>query len=399
MTAGNTAMTDAHLLVRGACTAALVSILSSALVWLAFLESASLVEDKGVLAVATDGAGKDYLQIARNGYGQAEGPRLAALFPLFPLMIAASAPFFGGDLGLTSIILSTGLFVACAVLLYFYEHCVGRDRGALYAVAALSLAPPGFYFRMAYSESLFLCLVLLFFIQVRCNNRPWIAACICGLATATRPVGICLLPILLWHSWGYASRASQLLIRRLAVCGLLLLVGTSGLLSYSVVLAIQTGNPLAFVSAQSHWCLQCSSATSDKWMSLLTLQSVFAPLATGSPCYWRLHDAVEEPILSLTFANPLYFIIFTIAICIGRLSRLCDRSEFAFGASLLLLGYFMRGHEMCMVGQGRFGTVVFPVFAVAGSLCASLPLWCRSLLAAYCAWQLWAYALMIPLQV
>lgn len=116
---------------------------------------------------------------------------------------------------------------------------VGREAALL-----LCVAPFGFFLNAAYSESLFLLLTLGAFAAAD-RGRWGVAGALAGLASATRLVGLALLPaLLLLAVRGRASGWDRVMVGALA---------SAGALAYSMYTWWQFGSPLAYFDAQATW--------------------------------------------------------------------------------------------------------------------------------------------------
>ena len=132
--------------------------------------------------------GIHYLNIARYGY-----TNQARFFPLFPLTLnLVSANIFITVL-LVSAIFFTALFFLNKLIQLDFSKKISR-KSILYVL----IFPTSFFFVCIYSESLFLLFTLLAFYFAR--QKKWYLACFFGmLLTATRFVGIAILPALLYE--------------------------------------------------------------------------------------------------------------------------------------------------------------------------------------------------------
>ena len=135
-----------------------------------------------------------YLGIAILGYRQDAS---IAFMPLYPLMIRFAAPIFGGNYLLATLVLSTLLCIIASILMYelfaaMYPQTVARD-----AVVLFLAFPTAFFLLAGYTESLFIVLVLIFWLLARKKRWFW-AALAAGLATLTRLQGVVLSAVLLW---------------------------------------------------------------------------------------------------------------------------------------------------------------------------------------------------------
>jgi hypothetical protein len=163
-----------------------------------------LVDDPSPL-VAWDG--QWYLHIAASGYhaepvqgGGPIGHYDFAFFPGWPLLIRLVS--LGGllPMGGTAVALSNVLFVFAAVAAYrLFAERFDR-RVAIGGLLLLAFNPAAYVFSMAYSESLFVLLLALFFL----NDKRWPGPIFAGLAMLTRVAGLAL----------GASQAVMLVIRR-----------------------------------------------------------------------------------------------------------------------------------------------------------------------------------------
>lgn len=193
-----------------------------------------------------------YIAVARFGYGAAENPSPhggLGFFPLYPLLMrglvgtlrVAPTP---GALALSGIAISAGCFFAAIPLLFRLARETAGDEAAMNAVVLLCLAPFGFYFTAAYSESLFLLLSLASLVLAR-SGRWRAAACVAGLASGSRLVALALTPalLLLAHRRGAAKRT----LVEIAV------LGPSGLLLFFAYCWRRFDDPLAYFHAQATW--------------------------------------------------------------------------------------------------------------------------------------------------
>lgn len=135
-----------------------------------------------------------YYKIAMSGYGP--GPSIAFM-PLYPLLIRFTAPLFGGNYLLAALTLSTVLCSISLTLLYELFSEIYPQKDAWWGVLLFITFPTAFFLLAAYTESLFLTLVLAFWHLAR-KRRWWLAALCAGLATLTRLQGVILTPVMLW---------------------------------------------------------------------------------------------------------------------------------------------------------------------------------------------------------
>ena len=135
-----------------------------------------------------------YLGIAILGY---RPDASIAFMPLYPLLIRLATPLFGGNHLLAALMLSTLFCIITLILMYelfadLYPRAVAQD-----AVVMFLAFPTAFFLQAGYTESLFLMLVLAFWILARKKHWRW-AGLFAGLATLTRLQGVILSVILVW---------------------------------------------------------------------------------------------------------------------------------------------------------------------------------------------------------
>ncbi len=179
--------------------------------------------------------GVHYITIAREGYTHVRF--IQAFFPLFPLLISKSI-LFGVTLA--------NFFALGATLIWFIfcKYFFGK-RTAWIAVIVWLLFPTSLFLGALYSEGLFLMLALSSFLLAA--KKKWLAAGILvALASATRIIGIFLVPALLLELY-LQSRDTKFQWRNAGY----ILLGSFGLIAYMIYLKLAVGDPLAFFHAQS----------------------------------------------------------------------------------------------------------------------------------------------------
>ena len=135
-----------------------------------------------------------YLGIAILGYRKGAS---IAFMPLYPLLIRIAAPIFGGNYLLAALVLSTLFCIIALILMYELFVAMYPEVNARAAVMMFMTFPTAFFLLAGYTESLFIALVLVFWILAR--NKQWFwAGVIAGLATLTRLQGVTLSAVLLW---------------------------------------------------------------------------------------------------------------------------------------------------------------------------------------------------------
>ncbi|HVO43979.1 MAG TPA: glycosyltransferase family 39 protein [Aggregatilineales bacterium] len=137
-----------------------------------------------------------YMKIAAYGYSATDGTIIFA--PLYPaLMALVGAPFRDTLIG--GLIVSSVACYAALILLYkLAKRETGSDSAARGALIALIAFPTAFYLLAAYTEALFLALVLGTLLAAR-HGRWWLAGILAIFASLTRLQGwVLFFPIGWW---------------------------------------------------------------------------------------------------------------------------------------------------------------------------------------------------------
>lgn len=189
-----------------------------------------------------------YLRIADVGYrSSGEDALFIVFFPLFPLLVAG-AGFVLRNLVLASLVVTTAASVASGWLLYRLVRLDEPEERALGAVVMLFAFPTAYALFAPYSEAVFLAAVLGSVYAAR-TGRWWLAGAAGLAATATRVVGLALVPTLLFEAF-VSQRGSGDADRKI---GALFLVPL-GFVAYLWVNRVVHGDPLHFLQIQDqHW--------------------------------------------------------------------------------------------------------------------------------------------------
>lgn len=204
--------------------------------------------DAPILRSLTTWDGWYYLGIVRDGYQAApvSGAYSNVAFPpLYPAVVRVlSAPFLGSE-GLMAILVSNVAFLAAlSLLVQLGTPYLGRRRANL-AAALLIIWPFASVFTMAYTESLFLFLMVAAFISAE-RGHPIRTGLALALAVLCRVQGIALvLPLaiilLRRNGWRPTPSIASLLLGPLAAAAFFLFV------------ASLTGSSTAYLDAQQAW--------------------------------------------------------------------------------------------------------------------------------------------------
>ncbi len=192
-----------------------------------------------------------YVALARFGYSGAnpsDGNGLGFL-PLFPLLMRGLVRLSGATptdsaYAVAGLIIANICFVFAVALLAKLSGRILSGHTAVYPVMLLCLMPFSFFLNAAYSESLFLVIVLAALLLAL--DGKWLGAGAVGaLASLTRLAGLGLAPALLWGAWKDGVRGWRLIATGLLPFG--------GFLAYSIFTAVWHDDPLAYFTAQQNW--------------------------------------------------------------------------------------------------------------------------------------------------
>ncbi len=150
---------------------------------------------RGWLELWNNWDSKHYLRLAEHGYVAAGDSRVSLVFfPLYPWLVRLVA-FVARDYMLAALIVSGFASVAAALLLRRLARCDETEEVSRNAVWFLLIFPTSYFLHVAYTESLFLALVLGCFLAARKSH--WALTGILGAAAClTRVNGLILLPAL-----------------------------------------------------------------------------------------------------------------------------------------------------------------------------------------------------------
>ena len=204
--------------------------------------------DGPIIRSLTSWDGWYYLGIVSGGY-QADPVAGAysnvAFPPLYPALVKVLSLPFPAFAGVVAVVVSNVAFLlALALLVRLGTPYIGRRRATL-AAGLLVIYPFASAFAMAYTESLFLLLMVASFLAVERGHRAW-AGVFFALTVLCRLQGLALilpLAILMLRQDGWRPKASL---------GWLLL-GPLAAAVFLAYIATVTGSSTAFLDAQQAW--------------------------------------------------------------------------------------------------------------------------------------------------
>lgn len=173
-----------------------------------------------------------------------------AFFPLYPIFLKVVTLSSSVQPAVSGIIVSTFSLI---MLLYTFKKLMvldGLKKYGTWVILFLLLFPTSFFLQAVYTESLFLLLVLLSFYFGR-KGQLKLATFFAIFATATRIVGIFLLPALLLEVYiQMKDQKEKVTIYKFLRKSWIVLLTPLGLLSYMIFLWYKYADPLLFVHIQ-----------------------------------------------------------------------------------------------------------------------------------------------------
>lgn len=320
-------------------------------------------------AIAPYGAwdGVWYRQIVTDGYSFSTYKMSSiAFFPAYPAVAAAISGLIGVRAEASLLIVAhISLYFVFVLLLLYVKQRMPEAPAELHSLVLLcfGLFPTTFYFRMTYSESLFVALLLLGMYGMEREWRPLWIALIVGAATATRAVGVAmLLPFADWLLFA-SDRPTRASGRRGAVaCLPLALWGIGAFMTFQ---AIKFGEPLAFLKAQSCW--QSAGAPQnvlDKAWGLATLRPFWSVYVPMCPTYWRRFPPYDAALLNMSFMNPIFVAAIWAGIAVAARRGWLNRREVLLSAALLFIPYVTHADRFGMHSGARYASAAFPFYIV-----------------------------------
>ena len=292
-----------------------------------------------------------YWDIATRGYYfRPDAQSSIAFFPLYPMLMRAVAAPFGGGAGATWIagiaVSLVAYLLALAAIHQFTERVFGSRDIARRTVLFMAVFPWSVFHTRVYPESLFLLTSVLAI--GRAWDGKWRQAGVWGaLATLTRPNAILIaIPLVLLAAAGRPPLRT-LVTRLIALAPVPAAFAGFSAYAYSL-----SGEPLGWMAAQSHWGYSLGHLP---WQ---TLQQLIGDLIEHGPYgYFFISDAAPFELF-----HGIAALIF-----LGLTPLVFRRLGPAMGA-YVLASLLLPLSSNALEGVGRYASVLFPVFMLAGSM-------------------------------
>lgn len=313
--------------------------------------------------------GVEYQRIAELGYSYVPGQRSNIVwFPLYPNLMRG-AHLVIDDWLIAGIAVSV-LAGLGAVIVYWrwLEDRSFTGDAKLVAFGVLLLYPYGWYlFGVVHSDSLFLLLVIGACLLIE-RDRYVLAGLVAALATATRPTGLAVIPLVILlglqrhevlvvpeGATGWVARfAVPLRIQpdRLRLVTLAPAMVLAGIGSWMLYLWVRFGDPIAFVTNQHVYHPDAMPYLKRNFIG-------------------RWLNFSDDPRYAITIAGQALVALFVLVM----VPRVCRRLGFAYGTYLAVLVAIPTVSTGDFMGTGRYLMAAFPAFAVFGEGLATRPRW------------------------
>ena len=248
-----------------------------------------------------------YLMIAKYGYppghSEAKPNYFANFFPLYPLAVRAT--WLGGvDLFWGAVAVSNAACLAAALLVFEIGRRRSSAKVGVQSAALLLFAPGSHFLSLPYPEGLF-CALLAGAVLAMLAERPWVAAVLGALASATRSAGVVVCVALLWQAWMRRRERGALVSNVAAAVGSL-----SGLAAFAVFCSRQYGDALLFVHTQARLGRAFSVIGPVKALLRFDVDPdyylVTAAALVALVALWRKVRGVESVVAGFLLALPLF---------------------------------------------------------------------------------------------
>jgi len=291
----------------------------------------------GFREILTLGDSTWYASIAESGYTVREFSNTKdenwAFFPLLPILERLLNPLFS-DFYLSGLAIAS----LCNFLAFFLLYELMQARGysediTSRALLFLAFFPTTYFLALPLTESLLLTLGLAAFLAAE-KDRPLLAGIFLGLAGASRPSGLLMVPALLFVWLRKEGSFNALFKVRYIFASA---ISTLGAAAFMVHLYNISGNPLAFLDIQSRW--------GRRKMGLFELLGSIPDRATVMIEDWNF-VILNLLAIALSVTATIYFL---------------KRKEFDF-ATIIALPILSALNTGTTLSCHRFVVTLFPIF-------------------------------------
>jgi hypothetical protein len=313
--------------------------------------------------------GQMYQSIMRDGYTfSRDHGSTAVFFPGYPCV--AWTLHDCGMPGPWALLTTSWLSLLGALILgsrYVRERLPEHREAGHLALAALALYPMGYCLWFMYSEALFLFLLTLLLALLQRRAPPVLVALACGALTGVRSAGVAAVPVVLIYAWAYSSAP----LARLANVGLSLIGSAWGIGLFAWHLHAEFGDALAFVHAQEAWGRVRHSLPEKLW-SLATFGPLWRAMDPAAPGYGIPRHPGLVGLFSNQIGDAVCWLLGGVLLGVGAWKRWLNWYELLLGVLLFAFATWFQADRTDLASQGRYMSVIFPGFLVAGRLLAAI---------------------------
>lgn len=305
-----------------------------------------------------------YASIWVHGYAydrDATKQQNIVFFPLYPLLCyITNKVFHFAYPHNTMLVVSMGLSLLSVIYLFKLLYPLYGDVVATRATTLFVLNPFAIYLFNGYAEAAWVLCIVLFFYFLVSKSNPYLAALCVALGSTSRPYGIILLVILIFHlSYLYAKKYGlkiDLSAREVRAGAISIPLSFLGLAIYTTYLREHFGNPLAFQQALAAWVGTAQSRVD--LFPFFTLKYVFY---NGAHPYWANFPHAHVPVFLLhPFRVAAAFFLTTPVLLIAYRKRI--PATLIFFTLFLMAFDYVQGYDgpWLVVNMGRRLMVCFP---------------------------------------
>jgi len=316
-------------------------------------------------------ADRGYLYVGAGGYG----PQV--FFPLYPLLgrlVATVSPARGQlPLIIVSWLAAWGFCVAW--MRYAALRLAPAQDGAVWGLALILFWPLSYFLRVAYTESLYLFLLTLFFYGCAKRWHPLQLVALTGLLSATRPTAIVACAVLALHV--FERYRDWPIGKRLMISAAIGGVSAWGLYGYMAYLQVEFGDAFLFAKRQLAWNYHMpADVFLANWQEMLSFRPTWGFL---------VDDSLQDPsAYAWNVQNRVSWLGAVLLVVVGRVKRWLNAEEFVFCVLSMALIYVTSAPKN-MESVGRYLFALVPLYLVMTRLLLALPVALRVGLLAFSA--------------
>lgn len=297
------------------------------------------VFSRGALLPWLNFDGKNYLAIAEYGYEV--NKQLAVFFPLYPLLIRVFSFNLTFNPILVGLLISAVSTLVAVIVLYKLIQIEYSEKIATRSIALLLLFPTSFYLFAYYTEGIFLLFSVLFFWFIKKNNL-FLASVFVFFATATRLVGLALIPPLIFEAYKIHKKENKIAWS--------VLISPLGFAFYAIFNYLKFGNPLLMITAQTSFRF---GRAIDILSPFHIFKGAVVKIISGPlPSY---DSPFVYPVIILEFL----FAVYSLVILYFSFRKL-PKSYFLYILFLIVLIFY----SSALSSIGRYILVIFPIYVL-----------------------------------